>query len=306
MKTIGITGGTGFVGKHLTTALTQKGYEVVVFTRNPQHHSTAEHVSYALLDAERKKADIDALGKIDAMVNLAGAGIADKRWTESRKKEIADSRIKSTHHLVHELKAHASNCKVLVSASAIGFYGPDKPDAIPFKEDALHYTDFLATLCEQWENEAKRAQDAMRTVVLRFGIVLGKESGAFPEFEKSTKFGIVSILGTGKQVQSWIHVADLSQMIVFCLEHEKTKGIYNAVAPYPVINKELVKTIGRNKKGLELPIYVPETALKVGMGEMSEEVLKSCTVSAEKIQSAGFKFSYPTIDDAVKELLGNG
>ncbi len=131
----------------------------------------------------------------------------------------------------------------------------------------------------------------------------GKESGAFPEFEKPTRYGVMPILGTGKQVVSWIHVTDLCQMIMYNLENEKNKGIYNAVAPYPVTNKELLKAIANEKDKLELPIYVPETALKIALGEMSTEVLKSCTVSADKILSSGFAFQFPKIEDAVKDLL---
>lgn len=303
MKTIGITGGTGFIGMHLTTALTSKGYDVVIFSRSPIKGKKTEHVQYAMWDGEGKKADREALLKIDAMVNLAGAGIAEKRWTDSRKEEIANSRIKGTRFLVHELKASAPNCKVLISASGIGYYGPDRPGFISFREDMTHYTDFLAMVCEQWENEAKAAQELMRTVILRFGIVLGKESGAFPQFEKSTNYGVVSILGTGKQIQSWIHVEDLCSMIIYNLEHEKNKGVYNAVAPHPVSNKDLMKTIGKYKKGLALPIYVPQSALKLALGEMSIEVLKSCTASADKILQSGFAFQYPDIDAAVKQLL---
>jgi uncharacterized protein (TIGR01777 family) len=303
MKTIGITGGTGFVGKHLTALLTSKGYYVIIFTRKPANETGDGNTTYALWDAVQKKCDHTALEKIDAMIHLAGAGIADKRWTDARKQEIADSRIKGTHYLIHELRAHAHNCKTLIAASAIGFYGPDRPDAVPFKEDAQHYTDFLALLCEQWENETKEAQEQMRTVILRFGIVLGNESGAFPEFEKPSRFGAITILGNGKQVQSWVHVADVCNMILYSLEHDKNKGIYNAVAPHPVSNKELMKTIGQNKKGLALPVYIPERALKIMLGEMSTEVLKSCTVSAEKILQSGFTFQYPTINDAVKNLL---
>ncbi len=122
------------------------------------------YIKFAMLDSEHKKCDQNALASIDAMIHLAGASVADKRWTDSRKQEIANSRILGTRYLVSVLKAYAKNCTTLVSASAIGFYGPDRPGVIPFKEDGHHYDDFLASVCEQWENEAKAAQNDMRTI----------------------------------------------------------------------------------------------------------------------------------------------
>ncbi|MBS1687457.1 MAG: TIGR01777 family oxidoreductase [Bacteroidetes bacterium] len=302
MKTIGITGGTGFVGKHLSKLLLSKGYELIIFTRHPKP-SEKQNLTYAAWDPEKGTCDANALQKLDAAIHLAGAGIADKRWTETRKQEIVNSRVQGTKFLVSMLRQHAPNCKTLVSASAIGYYGPDRDGTPPFKETNVYYNDFLGNTCYKWEHEARAAEDIMRTIIFRFGIVLGKESGAFPQFAGPQSFGIVPILGSGRQVVSWIEVDDLARMITYALEHTDMKGSYNAVAPNPVTHKTLMKTIARTKGGIKIPIPVPSFALKIALGEMSEEVLKSCTVSAQKIQATGFTFQYDTIDKAVKAIL---
>ena len=303
MQTIGITGGTGFVGKHLTSLLTGKGLQVIIFTRNPQNRATSGPVSYAYWDAEQGKCDTNALAKTDAIVHLAGAGVADKRWTKTRKKEIIDSRVKATDFLVGQLKEHAPQCKTFIAASAIGFYGPDIPGKDPFAESAPPYNDFLGTTCKAWETSSTSAEKVMRTVILRFGIVLGKESGAFPQFAKPTDMGIVPLLGGGKQTISWIEVDDLARMILYSLEHSQVNGVYNAVAPNPVTQKALMQSIAREKGGIKIPVPVPSFVLKIMLGEMSIEVLKSCTVSAQKVLDAGFVFDHPTIGNAVKYIL---
>jgi len=301
MTTIGITGGTGFVGRHLTALLLSKGYKVVIFTRNAGKHSAAPSVAYAMWNPATGECDATALASIDAIVHLAGAGIADKRWTDKRKREIVSSRVDGTRFLVSALKYHAHHCKALVSASAIGYYGADNGSG-PFAEDSPAAADFLGQTCVKWEKETQKAAEFLRTVVFRFGIVLGKESGAFPELAKPMKFGIMPILGSGKQVVSWIHVNDLAAMLCMAIENTLVKGTYNAVAPKPISHKELMKTIAAHMPGVTIPVPVPSWALKIALGEMSVELLKSCTVSSEKIQRAGFTFQYPSIEMAIAAI----
>jgi len=303
MKTIGITGGTGFIGHHITKLLTAQGYKVVIFTRTPTKHPELPHVKYSFWDAERNACDNTYFPSMVAFINLAGAGIADKRWTDKRKKEIVESRVIGTTFMIQQLKAYAPQCTTFISASATGYYGADDNGTPPFTEDSPPYTDFLANTCIQWEAAAKNAQDTMRLVILRFGIVLGKEHGAFAEFTKPMSFGIMPILGSGSQIVSWIEVDDLANMICHAIEHEQLKGIYNAVSPQPVTHKELVKTIAHTKGGIKIPAPVPAFALKLVLGELSTEVLKSVTVSAKKITDTGFTFHYPDIKSAVKAIL---
>ena len=302
MKTIGITGGTGFVGKHLTELLLAQNHQVIIFSRKPATSSIAG-VRYAHWDAEQKTCDTHALNQLDAIVHLAGAGIADKRWTDSRKKEIVNSRVDGTHFLVEQIKLHAPDCQTLISASATGFYGPDMPGKPPFSESAKPYADFLGNTCKAWEDAAHGADAALRTVILRFGIVLGQESGAFPQFERPMNFGIMPILGNGTQMVSWIEVDDLARLILFCIDNVQCRGVYNAVSPNPVTHVDLMRTIAAIKGGLKIPVPAPAFALKIMLGEMSVEVLKSCTVSAQKTLATGFSFRYPEISGAVKAIL---
>jgi uncharacterized protein (TIGR01777 family) len=302
MKTIGITGGSGFVGTHVSGLLVNMGYRVIIFTRHAGKKAPSSGLQYAHWDPEKETCDIKALKEVDGIVHLAGAGIADKRWTEKRKQEIIDSRLKGTSFLVNQVMLHAQQCKVLVSASAIGFYGADNGQE-PFTEDMPPATDFLGITCIEWEQASAFADDFLRRVVLRFGIVLGKESGAFKEFEGPTRWGVAPILGSGKQVISWIHIDDLSRLIVAAIENENMRGVYNAVSPEPVTNAALMKSIRKHKKGIQIPVHVPAFALKMALGEMSTEVLKSCTVSNSKVQSTGFTYQYPSIDAAVEQLV---
>ncbi len=301
MKTVGITGGTGFIGRHLTELLVEKGYKVIVFSRSAGKQSD-KNTSYAHWDPDKREIDSSALSKIDGIIQLAGASVAEKRLTEKRKQEIIDSRVQSTDFLIEQLSAHAPACKSFIAASATGFYGPDIAGATPFTENAPPYHDFLGETCRQWEVATANASSFLRTVIIRIGIVLGKGGGAFPEFARPLTFGVMPILGSGKQVVSWIDVDDLARMFLFILENERFSGIYNGVAPNPVTHKELMYAIAKEKGGLKIPVPVPAFALKVALGEMSTEILKSCTVSAAKTLGTGFTFEYPELTGTLQKL----
>lgn len=302
MKSIGITGGTGFVGTHLTEALKRAGYQVIIFTRDPEKHKKKQHVRYAYWCPEENKCDLVYLKKLHGVINLAGASIAGKRWTSKRKKEILDSRIVGTRFLVDKIKEYAPDCTTLISASAIGYYGEDKND-IPFREEDIPANDFLAETCVKWEQEASNAADVLRTVLLRFGVVLGNDGGMYKEFAKPMGLGAKPILGSGKQIVSWIQVEDLVRLITTALANASMKGAYNAVAPKPVSHETLVRTIAQQKGGVKIQVPVPAFAVKIMLGEMSKEVLKSCTVSAQKVLDTGFQFQYDNIDKAIHATI---
>lgn len=309
MATVLITGGTGMIGTALTKALLEKNYSVIILTREKKkinNELQSSRVRYASWDIEKQTIDKEAIATAHHIIHLAGAGVADKRWTEKRKKEIVDSRVKSSRLLVKAIKEYPNTIKTVVSASAIGWYGPDPviPNLSPFTEEAAPSNDFLGQTCKQWEESiAPVTQSGKRLVRLRTGIVLAQRGGALDEFKKPLSFGIATILGDGKQVMSWIHIDDLVRLYIRAIENESMNGSYNAVAPSPVTNKELVLQIAKSKGGFYIPVPVPSFVLKIVLGEMSIEVLKSATVSAQKIIDTGFTFSYPSIAAALKQLV---
>ena len=306
MANILITGGTGMVGRALTKLLIAKGHQVAILTRNPTSSSNP-NISFYQWDIPNGTIDPEAIGQVDHIIHLAGAGVADKRWNKARKKEILDSRVQSGELLVHALNTIPNQVQSLVSASGIGWYGPDTAKSLDkgFMEDAPADKDFLGETCRLWENAvAPIATMGKRLVIFRFGIVLSNDGGAMIEFKKPVKFGIATILGSGKQIISWIHIKDLCNLLLQAIEEPQFSGIYNAVAPETVTNKNLMLTLAKKMKGsFYLSFHVPAFLLKLVLGEMSIEVLKSAKVNSFKIQSAGFKHTYPTIDQALEELV---
>jgi uncharacterized protein len=304
MRTILITGGTGLVGKRLVQQLLQKNYEVIILTRKLTNLAHQMNVSYSLWDVNEGKVDLNALKKADAIIHLAGAGVMDKKWSDGYKKEIEESRTKSSLLLINTLKEIDHKVKVLVSASAIGWYGEDKIPNHYFTENEKADEAFLGIVCKKWEQSVEAAEPmGIRVCKLRTGIVLSNDGGAYKEFKTPLKFGIAAILGSGKQMVSWIHIDDLCRQFIFALENENMSGSYNAVAPKPVNNKTLTLEIAKNVKGkYYIPIHVPGFVLKIMLGGQSIEILKSTTVSCEKIKAAGFTFLYPSIEAAVEEI----
>lgn len=300
---IGITGGTGLVGRRVTALLLSLGNEVVILTRSVAGKKSAGGCSYAVFDAANNTCDVAALQQLDAVIHLAGEPVAGKRWSNRQKELIVSSRVQGTAYLVAMLRQHGARCKTLVAASAIGYYGPDKDPIVPFTENQPPATDFLGDTSRRWEEEELNAADMMRTVSLRIGIVLAKEGGAFYEFVKTAKFGLLPVPGTGRQVISWIHVDDLAQLFVHALTNAGMQGVYNAVAPAPVPTATMMKEIATARKGFLITMPVPAFILQIVLGEMSIEILKSCTVSAAHTVQSGFSFTYPDIGSAVKNLV---
>jgi len=306
--TVLITGGTGLVGKALTKALLAKGYEVIVLSRAISNsQKPVAGLSYAQWDINEQTIDAAAVAKADYIIHLAGAGVADKRWSPKRKEEIVNSRVKSGELLVKALKETDNKVKAVISASAIGWYGPDPviPNPHPFKETDEAANDFLGDTCKQWERSTEAVRTVnKRVVIFRIGIVLSKNGGALKEFIKPLRFGTAAILGNGKQVISWIHIDDLVGLYINAIENETLNGNYNVVPASTVSKKHLTLALAKQRNGRWfIPIPVPAFVLKIALGEMSIEVLKSATVSSEKILLTGFSFQYPAIDGALQQLM---
>jgi uncharacterized protein (TIGR01777 family) len=305
MQTVLITGGTGMVGQALTSYLLNRGYQVIVLSRSVKK-SSQQQLSYAVWDIEKQYIDSNALSTADIIVHLAGESVASKRWSVKRKQEIIDSRVKSGALLVKALKENNHKVKTLIAASAIGWYGPDTQSSLQngFNETDSFDNSYLGTTCQKWEESVQSVSAlGIRLVTLRIGIVFNKMGGALAEFIKPAKFGMATILGTGNQIVSWIHQDDLCKMILFAAENQVMNGVYNAVAPNPINNKDLVNAIASKMHKFHFTLKVPVFVLKIMLGEMSIEVLKSANVSSKKIQSAGFVFDYPNVKEALNQIL---
>jgi len=306
MATILITGGTGLVGKKLTQLFISKGYDINILTRTIPTKKAHQNIHYFLWDVLAGTIDSKAVETADHIVHLAGAGVADARWTTKRKQEIVDSRVQSCQLILKALETINNNVKSIISASAIGWYGADTPISLRdgFVETAPADTEFLGETCRLWESTMQPVLALnKRLVQLRIGIVLSNDGGALLEFKKPIKIGVAAILGSGKQVISWIHIADLCNLILYGIENNSMQGIYNAVAPETITNKALTLALAKKMCGqFFIPMHVPAFLLKIILGEMSIEVLKSATVNSFKTQSAGFHFNYPTIDLALGQL----
>jgi len=312
MATVLITGGTGLIGSALTNELLNRHYDVIVLTRSPEKYSNTSRLSYAKWDIEKQTIDGDAVTKADYIIHLAGEGVADKRWTLKRKRQIAESRIESSALLVKALRENVNNVKAVVSASGIGWYGSqsltlpgEKGTAKnPFDESDPATEDFLGTTCKDWEASIDPVISfGKRLVKFRTGIVLSKEGGALKEFQKPLRFGIATILGNGKQIMSWIHIDDLVRLYIYAIEMERISGVYNAVAPHPVTNKKLIIQLAKTMRGkFYIPVFVPSFILRAVFGELSIEVLKSAAVSCKKIKGEGYHFLYPSLIAALHHV----
>jgi uncharacterized protein len=299
-KKILITGASGLIGKRLTDLLLKKGYQVSHLSRS----SKSGRVPSFVWDVDKDEMDSKALEGVDAIIHLAGAGVADKRWTKSRKEEILMSRVKSTELLHNTLLATPNTVKAVVSASAIGYYGFQFNEELT--EESKPGADFLAKVTNQWEAEVdKLAALKIRVVKLRIGIVLSEKGGALVEMAKPIRWGVGSPLGTGSQYISWIHLDDLCEMFIHAIDTDQMNGAFNAVSGNWVTNEEMTKAIAHElKRPLWLP-NVPTFVLKIVVGEMAAIVLGGSKVSADKIKKTGFEFQYSKLENALEELLGN-
>ena len=304
MATVLITGGTGMIGSALASELLNRNYDVIVLTRSPEKYLNTARLSYAKWDVDKQTIDGDAVTKSDYIVHLAGEGVSDKRWTPKRKRQIAQSRIDGGALLVKGLKENVNNVRAVISAAGIGWYGWQHDSQEPLEETDPAAEDFLGATCRQWEASIDPVISlGKRLVKFRTGIVLSKEGGAIKEFKKPLRFGIATILGNGKQVMSWIHIDDLVRLYIYAIETDRINGVYNAVAPHPVTNKKFIIQLARTMRGrFYVPIFVPSFILKMVVGELSTEVLKSATVSCKKIKREGYSFLYPSLASALHHV----
>ncbi|MCA9514640.1 MAG: TIGR01777 family oxidoreductase [Myxococcales bacterium] len=304
-KTVLVTGATGFIGGHLTKALAARGDTVWGLTRSGHEpgdgspeHPVRRWFSWVSPDAPVPPAAVDG---VDAVVHLAGEPV-NGRWTDAKKKAIRESRVDGTRQLVNALAVAASRPAVLVSGSAIGYYG-DRDDEI-LTESSAAGGDFLADVCQAWEAEALRAEPLdVRVVRLRTGLVMHPDGGALEKLLTPFKLGAGGRMGSGDQWWAWIHLDDLVRLIVFAIDHPDLAGAVNGTAPAPVRNADFAKALGH---ALHRPAILPAPAfaLKLGLGEFATELTSSRRVVPRAAEAAGFAFRFPELAPALTDLVG--
>ena len=297
-KNILITGGSGMIGTRLTHLLVENGYQVSHLNRSQRDSA----VRTFLWDPTRSQMDIKALEGTDVIIHLAGAGIADKRWSAQRKKEILESRTISTRFLSTQLKLFQHTVSTFISASGTSYYGLEDKRR-PFIETDPPASDFMADVTVAWEKEVDQIGPPIRVVKLRTGVVLSRHGIAMKKLTMPVRWFVGAPLGTGKQFVNWIHIDDVCRMYLKAIEDEQMRGVYNAVAPNPVTNSDLTRELGHTlKRPLWLP-PVPSFAVKLIAGDVADVVLKGGEVSSRKIEETGFHFQFPNVRGALKDLL---
>lgn len=303
MPTVLIGGGSGLIGSRLSQHLTDAGYQVRHFSRKPS--GTEPYPTFAW-DPAGGTWDERAQHGVDYLVNLAGAGIADGRWTAARKTLIIESRTQSTALLGACAERIDPPPKAFVSASAIGYYG-DRGDTLLTEEDDPG-EGFLAESVQAWEQAiwAVREQTGMRTAAIRIGLVLSMQGGSLEQLLLPVKLFSAPYFGDGKQWMSWIHIDDLCRLFIWAMEQEGVSGSYNGVAPRPVRQLDFMETLAKVWQRPALRFPVPSAFMRLGMGEMAELVLGSTRVSAQKVVDAGFPFSFDELEPALADLKHSG
>ena len=295
MKKVLITGGTGLVGTQLQTVFKEKNIDVVILTRNPKNKNEFKW------DIDTKYIDKKAFDNVTHIIHLAGAGIADKRWTNTRKKELINSRVASANLLFQEVKKHKIQLDAFISASGIGYYGAVTSDKI-FKENDPSEKDFIAEICVKWEKAAHQFKQLnIPVTILRTGLVLTKLGGALPKMNTPL---FLTALGTGKQYMPWIHIDDLCNLYLKSVTDNHFIGTYNAVAPEHQTNKNFTEILSKVIHKAVIPLNAPTFILKIILGELSDILLKGSRVSSEKTAKV-YTFLFPDLKTTLHNIYKN-
>jgi len=295
---IGVLGGTGLIGNHLTQTALAKGYKVRFFSRSGKGPS---HPNLEIIKAEVPSTD--QLENLHAIVNLVGEPIAGVRWSEEKKIKIRESRVDFTKALVSQTMTCQNPPSVFLQGSAVGYYGMSEKEHSPFSEDHSPGNEYLADLCVDWEMETRALTfKKIRTVVIRTGIVLSKNGGALAKMLLPFQMGVGGPIGKGQQGMSWIHETDMTNALLYLIENNKAEGPFNLVGPNPISNRQFARAIG---KVLSRPSFlpVPEFAMNALFGEGSVVVTQGQYVVPTKLLGLGYSFAFPEIEEALREIL---
>jgi hypothetical protein len=295
MKSILIAGGSGLIGKRLTDLLADS-YQIKVLTR--KEIPSTEKVKYYKWDTDKGILEKEAL-EVDVIINLAGEGIAEKRWTKERKESLISSRIKPNQLIAKKLAEYKIEPKLFIGASAIGFYG-NRADEI-LTEESRAGQGFLSECSVEWENSYKAIERlSERFCMLRIGIVLSSKGGALPELLMTSPLGFLSYFGNGSMYYSWIHIDDVCNIVLQSIKDDRYSGIINTVSPIPMTNREMVNRMAKIYGKISVP--APSFGVRVMLGEMADVVLNSTRVVPKKLESYNHKFLFSDIEEALKNL----
>jgi uncharacterized protein len=293
-----LVGGSGFIGKEITRQLLAKGHKVYVLTRK-EGKKVSGQLEYINWDPTTKVLREPILEQDVQVIHLAGSGVAEKRWNSARKEDILNSRTTSIDTLLHLIKNDQIKASYIAFASAIGYYGEAENVCL---ENSLAGNDYLSNTCILWEESASQAKELnIPFSIHRIGLVMGAGGGAIVEFIKQIKFHIAGIPGSGKQIYSWIHIQDVAAQFIFACDNA-LEGVYNATSPNVTTAKKLIQSLAKSYAGWYLSLPAPAFALKIILGEMSVEVLKSCNTSSQKIINAGFRHKFASVESAMQEI----
>ena len=296
-NTILVAGGSGLIGSRLVEMLRIAGYPVKVLTRSPR-----EEGAY-FWNPAAGELEIAALQDVDCVINLAGSGIADKRWTAARKKDLVESRVQSAALLFRKMEGMKNRPRTYISVSGVGYYG-NSGEVWMLENTPPVDHGFMVECCQKWEDAAgQMTQLGIRTTIFRIGVVLAKEGGALAEIMKPLQFGLGAYFGNGQAWWSWIHRDDVCRAFLWALENEGVEGAFNLVAPTPVRGKVLVSAVAAAKQQFAVFLPAPAFVLRLLFGEMSAVILNSNRISAEKLLEAGFEFQYPGLNAALSDIF---
>ena len=296
-----VSGGSGFIGEPLVRHLLSRGHDVVVLTRNPAKVRAGRPLPW---DGRTQGAWSGEVSAADAIINLAGESIGEGRWTDARKKQLVNSRLNATRALVDAIRNVPQTRRIFISASAVGFYGPRGDEELD--ENASKGRGFLADLSQRWEEEARGAEPFARTVIVRFGLVLGAGGGALGRMLLPFKLGVGGRLGGGDQWMPWVALHDLIRLVEFVLSRDEARGVYNVTAPSPVRNRDFTRSLARALRRTAI-FPVPGVALRALFGDMADELLLSGQRAVPtRATSAGFRFEQESLDSVLTQIARNG
>ncbi len=302
MKTILITGGSGMVGRRLSALLIEKGYKVIWLSR--ERYVKGEIPRYRW-DYRKGEIDTEAVEQADVIIHLAGSNLADGSWTRLKKQKIVESRVQTARLLLETVKGMDKKPEAFISASAAGFYGQKTREWVFTEKDNPAGNDFLSRTCRKWEAEAFRFHNELdiRTVAIRTGFVISRESEGFGKMLLPTRFGLGAPLGSGRQYLSWIHIDDLCRLYLKAVEDSSMQGVYNAVAPEFITNAGFMKTLAKEMKRPFFMPPVPAFLLHLLMGQAADMILYGSRISSQKVLDEGYEFTYPTAKEAIAAIL---